>query len=99
MDFWLVWEYAAILLSVLSGLKDPLLCLPPPPCATPPFSGEKRVALHEHSAAAVALACTMAAARGEAAMAVAHIKLERRSLFSKLGIPAKRQTDPHDLAF
>jgi hypothetical protein len=51
VDFWLVWEYAAILLSVLSGLKDPLLCLPPPPCATPPFSGEKRVALHEHSAA------------------------------------------------
>ena len=26
MDFWLVWEYAAILLSVVAGLKDPLLC-------------------------------------------------------------------------
>ena len=26
MDFWLVWEYAVILLLVLSELKDPLLC-------------------------------------------------------------------------
>ena len=52
MDFWLVWEYAAILLSVVAGLKDPLLCRSRrsvQQCRASPLNGGSAAALEESS--------------------------------------------------